>query len=254
MKKILLIAPILIASVLFCQNNNDSTFKISKYAYYEAEDANQRVVKPELIEKYRRARNNTTYVNLYPTDWDGIRKDQGLKLVSQKTKKTQARSKKQLHRNHQYASNRTHFYKPKSFFVSPFYAYGWNSRTSWNHNAGVMFGRRNSWLPIGTVSWTPRNSFQTGIMSPWNYYGNIYNQPFRGNYYQNNNCPHNNQQVTYQNNTPPQDAIVQIKNSNTVKVESAPVQNSANNDWSNGDGGPEKYLRNVKKISDYQIH
>lgn len=243
-------------------------FEISKYAYYEVTDSNQRQVRPELIEKYRRARNSNTYVNLYPTDWAGIMKDRGLKPVKEK----KVRVRKQRRQNYYYGNNYYgsnynggNYYRPRGWGLFPILSYGWNSQTGWSPNVGVAVGPRSGWGPYGAATWGGRRRGMNYSMGMPMYYNN-------NMYYGNNNMYHpygyygNQYGNSYYNNVyhyvTPVAPIVQsnaasstVQNSDNVKN----IQNTNNTskesttDWSDGVGGPEKYTSKTKKIGDYKV-
>jgi hypothetical protein len=272
MKKLVFLAPIILVGTLAQAQtstnqavSNGDTPTYSKYAYYEASDENQRVVKPELIEKYRKARNNNTYVNLHPTDWAGIMHDRGLKPVKVKTKRVASKSNRNSNNGYNTSSNNApNNYRPRGLFVRPIFGFGWNSRSGWTPNVGVVFGSRQGGWPMGTVTYGGRGNVNVGVSTPYLYYNNIYNQaqnygnryaqPYNyGNYYQNMynySMPQAYQQTivatptTVQTNVPTEQKV--------VIMPSAKQENIAQeSDWANGEEGPEKYMKNVKKISEY---
>ncbi len=240
-------------------------FEISKYAYYEVTDSNQRQVRPELIEKYRRARNNNTYINLYATDWDGIMKDRGLKPAKEKkTRVKKQRRQSNYYNNNYYGNNNSTNYRPRGLGIFPIFSYGWNSSTGWTPNIGVAVGPRSGWGPFGTATWGGRNRGMNYNIGMPMYYNNIYNQPFGyGGYTYGNNYYNNVYNYTVTSPTVVQsngadnnqnNSISTPQNSTSSTNSNTQTQIKANGtDWSDGVGGPEKYTTKTKKISDYQI-
>lgn len=123
---------------------------------------------------------------------------------------------------------------------------------------GVVVGNRNPWLPSSVITWSPKNGMSWGVNSPVGYYQNIYNQPYYNAYnvnpymfqpymYQPNN--YSNPQTNV--NTPSQQPM--IVQAATIDNNDVLTRNISENDWSNGIGGPEKYLSKSKKISDYTL-
>lgn len=241
-------------------------FEISKYAYYEITDSNQRQVRPELIEKYRRARNNNTYVNLYPTDWAGIMKDRGLKPVKEKKARVRKQRRQNNYYNNYYNNNNSYggnYYRPRGLSLFPIFSYGWNSQTGWSPNIGVAVGPRSGWGPYGTATWGGRRSGMNYNMGMPMYYNNnmfnnssMYNNPnaYYGNQY--GNSYYNN----VYNYVTPVPAVVQsnapannVQTSNSTHTPASNNNASQGTDWSDGVGGPERYTSKTKKISDYKV-
>ena len=236
--------------------------EISKYAYYVITDSNQRQVRPELIEKYRRSRNNKTYINLYPTDWAGIMKDRGLKPAREKKQRIRKqRSRYYSNYSNNYYSN--NHYRPRGWGLFPIFSYGWNSSTGWTPNLGVAVGPRAGWGPYGSATWGGRRrgmNYNAGMPM---YYNNIYSHGSYG-------YPQRHIGNTYYNNVynyhVPVDPTVQTNGSTNNQAvdnnapQTLPVENKTNSssnitkdgDWSDGVGGPERYTNKSKKIADYQ--
>ncbi len=235
-------------------------------------DTSEKIVDPSLIEKYRKARNNLVYIDLYPVDWEAINKDRGIKKPKEKKQRT---------RRSNYFSNGG--FRPgfAGIGIWPMIGFGWNRNTGWTPNIGINAGPRNGFGPNSFLGWNSYNGLNYGI-GMGNTFGNpfynngFYNNGYYNNGYYNNNYYRNNRQQRAQNNynqgfmdalnftnthsnsNPPAKDNNKVDSTSTKstgigQVDSSSTLQNNNFGYSDGVGGAERYRRNVKTIDSYKI-
>lgn len=248
------------------QNNFESN------ANEAVEDTSIKVVDPSLIEKYRRARNNVVYVDLYPVDWDAINKDRGIKKPKEK--------KPRQSRTNFYGNNRR-WLRPgfSGIGIWPMMGFGWNSNNGWSPTFGIGAGP-GGFGPNTYFGWNGNRGLNYGV-GFGNSFGNpFFNNGFYNNNFNNNYYPRGRRQHQAQNsyNQGFIDAINYMEQNKTSSPPSttqggspSPTDSTSNkvtgigttktttntpnitNGYEDGVGGSERYRRNVKTIDSYKV-
>jgi hypothetical protein len=241
------------------------TYKTNTDRAQNIEADTEKVVRPELIEKYRRARNIQVYVDLYPIDWESINRDRGIK------NKRERKSRK----NNQFIGN-------PWICSGPFCGFWPNMGIGWSQNAGYYpyinlgWGTPFLWGPNGWIGWNSISGWNSvtnfgSLINPYNtiqpfpftyfypypYFGlgvNRYRRGFNDGYFLGKMQA---LESIKKHSSNIQDTLVQQNNSMQNPTDKE-VNNHTNKqinpyDYSDGVGGPERYERNVKKIEDYKI-
>ncbi|MFQ3577199.1 MAG: hypothetical protein SNJ77_12265, partial [Cytophagales bacterium] len=120
----------------------------------QEDESDEKVVNPELIEKYRRARNVEVYVDVYPIDWEGINRDRGIKAPKEK------RQRQRTPRSNRWVSP---WFWGNNFGIWPNTGIGWNQQSGFFPYANIGIGSPFMFGPSAHMGWNGVNGWNSGV-------------------------------------------------------------------------------------------